>query len=115
MKIMKNILTTNKIAWLIILITLLLSCNKFLDLKPQSTLNTGNAFNTAQDLNNALAGAYRAFYYEYYQWDDILLGDVRSDNAYAGGGGDAPIVQYDDLKITTGNNRMYANWSQIYT
>ena len=115
MTIMKNIRKTITAACLLTLVTLLFSCNQFLDLKPQSTLNTGNAFNSAQDLNNALAGAYRAFYYEYYQWDDILLGDVRSDNAYAGGGGDAPIVQYDNLTITTGNNRMYANWSQIYT
>lgn len=112
---MEKILKINRIACLLVLANILYGCEKFLDLKPESTLNTGNAFNSAQDLNNALAGAYRAFYYEYYQWDNILLGDVRSDNAYAGGGGDAPIVQYDDLKITTGNNRMYANWSQLYT
>ena len=114
MNIMEKILKINKIACFLILATLLSSCKQFLDLKPASTLNTGNAYNTADDLNNALAGAYRAFYYEYYQWDDILLGDVRSDNAYSGGGGDAPIMAYDNFTITTGNNRMYANWSQLY-
>ena len=114
MNIMEKILKINKIACLVILVTLLSSCKQFLDLKPESTLNTGNAYNTADDLNNALAGAYRALYYEYYQWDDILLGDVRSDNAYSGGGGDAPIMAYDNFNITTGNNRMYANWSQLY-
>ena len=114
MNVMEKILKINKLAWLLIAVTILSSCKQFLDLKPASTLNTGNAYNTADDLNNALAGAYRAFYYEYYQWDDILLGDVRSDNAYAGGGGDAPIVAYDNFNIATGNNRMYANWSQLY-
>lgn len=111
---MERILKIYKTAGFLVLVTLLASCNKFLDVKPESTLNTSNAFNSAEDLNNALAGAYRDFYTEYYQWDNVLLGDVRSDNAYAGGGGDAPIVQYDELKITTGNNRMYNNWAQLY-
>ncbi len=111
---MDKIIKTKIVVILLLLGTLLISCNEFLDIKPTTTLNTGNAFNSAEDLNNALAGAYRAFYYEYYQWDNVLLGDVRSDNAYSGGGGDAPILQYDELKIAVGNNRMYENWSQLY-
>ncbi len=111
---MDKIIKTKIVVILLLLGTLLISCNEFLDIKPTTTLNTGNAFNSAEDLNNALAGAYRAFYYEYYQWDNVLLGDVRSDNAYSGGGGDAPILQYDELKIAVGNNRMYDNWSHLY-
>jgi starch-binding outer membrane protein, SusD/RagB family len=110
----KNHTAAIRISSVLLLITII-SCEKFLDLKPVSDLTTGNAYNSAQDLENALTGAYRAFYYEYYQWDNVLLGDVRSDNAYAGGGGDQPIVQYDELNIPAGNSRMYANWSQLYT
>jgi starch-binding outer membrane protein, SusD/RagB family len=102
------------ICFSLISITLFSCSNDFLDVTPDSKLTTGNAYNTAEDLNNALTGAYRTFYDEYYQWDNVLLGDVRSDNAYAGGGGDAPIVAYDELNISTGNNRMFANWSQLY-
>ena len=112
---MKKILNAAILVCCVLWLTTIYSCEKFLDLKPESDLTTGNAYNSAQDLVNALTGAYRAFYYEYYQWDNVLLGDVRSDNAYAGGGGDQPIVQYDILDIPSGNNRMYNNWSQLYT
>jgi len=112
---MKKILNIAVIVSGLLLLTTLHSCDKFLDIKPQSDLTTGNAYNSAADLENALVGAYRAFYYEYYQWDNVLLGDVRSDNAYAGGGGDQPIVQYDMVDIPVANGRMYANWSQLYT
>jgi hypothetical protein len=98
-----------------VLFSTLFSCDKeFLDLTPTSALTTGNAYNSAQDLSNAIIGAYRTFYTEYYQWDNVLLGDVRSDNAYVGGSGDAPIKQYDDLAITSINNRMFNNWQQLY-
>lgn len=97
-----------------ILVVTLVSCKKFLDIKPDTSLTTGNAYNSAQDIENAITGAYRAFYHEYYIWDNVLLSDVRSDNAYAGGGGDQPILAYDELNISTGNNRMLADWSQLY-
>ncbi|PKP13725.1 MAG: RagB/SusD family nutrient uptake outer membrane protein [Bacteroidetes bacterium HGW-Bacteroidetes-3] len=90
------------------------SCNSdFLDVAPTSELTTGNAYNSAQDLSNALNGAYRTFYDEYYQWDNVLLGDVRSDNSY-NANGDSPIDAYDKLNITTSNNRMMDNWTQLY-
>ena len=99
----------------LLLLTTLFSCQKFLDVKPESDLTTGNAYNSAQDLVNAVNGAYRTYFEEYYQWDNVLLGDVRSDNAYAGGGGDQPIVDYDQLTINVASDRMYRNWSQLYT
>ncbi len=112
---MKNRYYKLRIIGCSLLLASLFSCSKdFLDVTPKSDLTTGNAYNSAQDLSNALNGAYTTFYTEYYQWDDVLLGDVRSDNAYAGGGGDAPIVAYDQLNITTSNNRMFNNWSQLY-
>jgi starch-binding outer membrane protein, SusD/RagB family len=112
---MKKIFNKTLIYSSLVLLGLLGSCEKFLDIKPQTDLTTGNAYNSAADLENALVGAYRAFYYEYYQWDNILLEDVRSDNAYAAGGGDQPIVQYDMVDIPVSNSRMYANWQQLYT
>lgn len=105
------------IAGVVVLImgtSLLQSCKKFLELKPETSLTTGNAYNSAQDMENAMTGAYRSFYEEYYIWDNVLLSDVRSDNAYAGGGGDQPIVAYDELNVATGSNRMMFDWSQLY-
>lgn len=114
---MKKIQTMakNKMLLLVFLSLTLFSCKKFLDLKPVSVLSTGNAYNSAKDLENALVGAYSIFYQEYYIWDNVLLGDVRSDNAYVGGGGDPGIVPYDLVNIAPGNDRMYADWSQLYT
>ena len=111
---MKKMINKILIVSSLIILGTFLSCEKFLDIKPQSDLTTGNAYNSAADLENALVGAYRAFYYEYYQWDNVLLEDVRSDNAYAAGGGDQPIVDYDMVDIQVTSNRMYANWSQLY-
>lgn len=112
---MKKIYSQIRLLGLSAVLISISSCSSdFLDVKPESSLTTGNAYNSAQDLTNALSGAYRIFYEEYYQWDNVLLQDVRSDNAYAGGGGDAPVVQYDELAIQSGNGRMFANWSQLY-
>lgn len=105
----------NYILGLSLLMAAASSCSSdFLDLTPTTTLNSGNAYNTADDLNNAVVGAYNSFYQEYYQWDYILLGDMRSDNAYAGGGGDIATTPYDNLTIQAGNTRMEFDWAQLY-
>lgn len=111
---MKKIINTTVLIGSILLMTTIYSCQKFLDIKPQSELTTGNAYNSAQDLENAVAGAYRAFYYEYYQWVNVLLGDMRADNSYIGGSGDPPLAEIDNVAITVGNSANYNNWSQLY-
>jgi len=112
---MKKINYTIRLLSLLLLMIVANSCGKdFLDLNPTTTLNTGNAYNSAKDLNNAITGAYNAFYQEYYEWDYILLGDMRSDNAYAGGGGDIATTPYDNLTIQAGNTRMEFDWAQLY-
>ncbi|MEC5144199.1 RagB/SusD family nutrient uptake outer membrane protein [Chitinophaga sp. 212800010-3] len=106
----------NKICYILLFMICLgsvSSCKKFLDLAPESSATTGNAYQTAQDMEAALIGLYTTFYGEYFIWDDMLLGDVRSDNAYSGGDG-ADINQYDLLKISTVNTRVFANWQLLY-
>lgn len=90
------------------------SCRKFLDIKPQTTLTTGNAYQSASDMENAIVGAYNIFFKEYYIWDNVLLGDLRSDNAYTGGSNDQAVLPYDLLTIPAGNSRMLFDWSQLY-
>lgn len=111
---MKNKLNTIYIACGICMITLLLSCKKFLNTKPETTLTTGNAYNSASDMENAVVGAYNIFYKEYYIWDNVLLGDLRSDNAYTGGSNDQAVLPYDLLTIPAGNSRILFDWSQLY-
>ena len=112
MKIANHIV---RLMSLVLLLTVANSCTKdFLDLSPTTTLNSGNAYKSAKDLNNAITGAYNTFYQEFYNWDYILLGDMRSDNAYAGGGGDIATTPYDNLTIQAGNTRIEFDWAQLY-
>lgn len=89
------------------------SCDDYLDLKPISVTTTDNAYNTADDAEAALVGAYDSFAQEYYIWDNVVFNDVISDNYYAGGD-DEEIYAVDDLTITPTNTRLFNNWSQLY-
>lgn len=102
------------ITYIYCLIIAFSSCKKFLDTKPETTLTTGNAYNSASDIENAVVGAYNIFYKEYYIWDNVLLGDLRSDNAYTGGSNDQAVLPYDLLTIPVGNSRILFDWSQLY-
>ncbi len=91
------------------------SCKKFLDDKPVTSLTTGNAFSTARDIENALAGCYNIFYAtDYYQWENVMLSDVRSDNAYPGGGNEETFFDYDRFILPSSNTHSYAHWKALY-
>ena len=93
---------------------LFLSCEDFLDVKPISSATSGNSFETKDDIEAALIAAYNTLHIEYYIWDNILLGDVRSDNAYAGPPDDVDIYEYDMLTVSSSNNRLVYNWRDLY-
>lgn len=95
---------------LILLSTVLFSCQKFLNDAPKSSLTSGNAYNSASDIENALAGCYNIFYTDYYQWENVLLGDNRSDNAYPGGGGEETFVVEDQFTVPPSNSHDYTMW-----
>jgi hypothetical protein len=91
------------------------SCSKFIDDKPITSLTTGNSYNTASDLENALAGCYNIFYgSDYYQWEYVMLSDVRSDNAYPGGNNEETFFDYDRFILPPSNNHNYVNWGALY-
>lgn len=92
------------------------SCKKFLNDLPKTSLTTGNSYSTAADLENQLAGCYHTFYgTDYYQWEYIMVSDVRSDNAYPGGGNEETFYQYDRSILAPSNHHNYVNWSALYT
>lgn len=108
---MKNI----KILILVLCgVIILHSCSDFLDLEPVSSSTTGNAFKKAEDIEAALVGCYQTLYSEYYIWDNILLGDVRSDNCYAGPPADVDIYAYDVLTYEPSNVRLFYNWRDLF-
>ncbi len=110
---MKNI--TKYILGAAILSAGIASCEKFLNDKPQTSLTTGNAYNSSSDIENALAGCYQIFYSDYYQWENVMLSDNRSDNAYPGGGGEETFVNEDQFKVPATNSHAYNYWwGQLY-
>lgn len=91
------------------------SCKKFLDDKPETALTTGNAYSTAKDIENALSGCYNVFYAtDYYQWENVMLSDVRSDNAYPGGNNEETFYDYDRFILPSSNTHSYAHWKALY-
>lgn len=89
------------------------SCDDFVDLKPISSGTDETAYLTAKDAEAALTGVYDSFSQEYYIWDNILINDVRSDNYYAGGD-DNNIIEYENLKVSPTNKRLFEDWGQLY-
>ncbi len=62
------------------------SCSKFLDDKPKTSLTTGNAYQTAADIEAALVGCYNLFLCLRLLSMGICDAQrCRSDNAYPGG------------------------------
>jgi hypothetical protein len=105
----------HRIIAILVLPVLFCSCKKFLDLKPVSLITTENAYTTAPNIEAALNGAYSSFMgYDYYQWEYVIQSDVRSDNAYAGGGGDPFFLQLDLCNISNSNTVVQRDWTQLY-
>ncbi len=102
-------------------LVLLGSCQKFLDLEPQSqsiaVTNTDADsifFKSASEVEAALAGAYSDFKNEYYQLDYFVNGDAQSDDAYAGGDNPANF-QIDEFKLDATNSNVSRDWAYLYS
>lgn len=98
----------------LLLATGFIACDDELDLRPISQETVDNAYATGTQLQAALTGVYESFQSnDYYVWDRVLLEDVRSDNAYAGG--DNPLIfQFDEIDTEPTNDRLFNAWSAIY-
>lgn len=100
---------------LLVMAVALGSCNKFIDDKPVTNLTTGTAYTTASDMENVLAGCYNTFYgTDYYQWENVMLSDVRSDNAYCGGYNEETFYDYDRFILPPSNTHNSVHWRALY-
>jgi len=107
--------STSKLLTMLFMVTIV-SCQKFLDDKPKTSLTTGNAYNTSADIEKVLNGCYNTFYStDYYQLEYVMLSDVRSDNAYPGGGNEETFYDYDRFILPPSNHHNFVNWSALYT
>ncbi len=94
--------------------TTLSGCKKFLDIKPESEITGANFYQVASDAESGLIGCYDALQPDsYYGFDMETIGDVTSDNAYAGGDNPANI-QIDEFNTDANNGNISRDWNQIY-
>lgn len=102
---------------LIILFAGLMSCNKEIDLKPESYLTTGTFYNNASEINTALVGAYNGLQNPmYYEWQ---LTELRSDNTDMGVPAssntfNADLTALDEFIPTTGTDAIFQYWIKTY-
>ena len=102
--------------YLVLILTLVLnlSCSdSFVDVKPSSD-NSEDFFNTEDDYQKALIGAYDLLQSTYL---NVLLGEIASDNTLAGGESATDVVgiqEVDDMTHTPLNAQLRDIWSWMF-
>lgn len=98
----------------ILILTINYSCSDdFVDVKPTSE-NSEDFFNTQEDYENALIGAYDLLQSTYL---NALLGEIASDNTLAGGESATDVLgiqEVDDMVHTPLNAQLRDIWNWMY-
>lgn len=102
-------------------------CDSMLDIDPRGEQTSANFFETADDANRALAGAYSAIQQqkrqtyqgapEFLAGYDMVFGSIISDDAFKGGESQNDQPDIDDVQTFTVNpNNLYIAkmWSSLY-
>ncbi len=96
-----------------IMLLALSACKKsFIDKVPQSSLTTGNFFKTAADAETGLTGAYIAMRGGFYQYDNLLFTDGRSDNCYVNGDNSGQEWPLENFTYSPSNDK--GDWQVLY-
>ena len=91
------------------------ACKKsFIDKVPQSSLTTGNFFKTANDAETGLTGAYATMRNGFYQYNNLLFTDGRSDNCYVNGDDNTGEWPLENFTYAPSNTKVGGEWSDLY-
>jgi hypothetical protein len=91
------------------------ACKKsFLDKVPQSSLTTGNFFKTANDAETGLTGAYATMRIGFYQYNNLLFTDGRSDNCYVNGDDNTHEWPLENFTYAPSNTKIGGEWVNLY-
>jgi starch-binding outer membrane protein, SusD/RagB family len=92
--------------FLIVLVTVLSSCNDMLDLQPMDSIPEELAIRNETDLKNAILGCYDAMQSDsYYGRGLLIFNEIGTDNAYNGGS----IIEFGQIN----NNNVLADNSYL--
>lgn len=109
----KNIITF--ISAVAIFTAMSTSCSDdFVDRVPPYAIDSENYFNSKEDYESALIGAYDLLHATYV---NVMLGEIASDNTLAGGGGATDVVgfqQIDDMIHTPVNANLKNIWDWMF-
>ncbi|WP_146902807.1 RagB/SusD family nutrient uptake outer membrane protein [Adhaeribacter aerolatus] len=96
--------------------TLLSACqDKFLDLQPISSATTGNFYKNADDIKNAVTGAYASLQAGGISTNNYVFGEVRSDNTVPVASGSVTDQdEFDRFYIRTTNPFINDRWNNGY-
>lgn len=91
------------------------ACEKdFIDRKPVYSIDSENYFNSEDDYNNALIGAYDLLQASYI---NVMLGEIASDNTLSGGESATDVIgiqQIDDMVHTPINSNLQDIWNWMF-
>jgi hypothetical protein len=93
-------------------------CSKsFLNKTPESSLTTGNFPLSATDAESELTGAYdwMVLYTNFYQYDNFLNTDGKSDNCYVNSDNvtaEQPLEYF--ATVTSSNTNVQRDWQELY-
>ncbi len=92
-----------------------ISCtDEFVERDIKYSINTENYFNSKEDYENALVGAYDPLQSTFW---NVMIGEIASDNTLSGGGGptDGPgIQQIDEMTQTPVNKELKQIWDWMF-
>ncbi|MDR7211156.1 RagB/SusD family nutrient uptake outer membrane protein [Flavobacterium piscis] len=95
--------------------TISISCSdEFVDPKPEYSIDSENYFNSKEDYDQALIAAYDLLQSSYV---NVLLGEIASDNTFAGGESPTDVVgfqQIDDMIHTSVNSNLKDIWNWMF-
>jgi hypothetical protein len=112
---MKNIKNISLVVAVVLVSIPFSSCEKFLDLDPPYIQDAENYFQTPQDYEMALVGAYDLLQASFLS---VWIGEIASDNTIAGGESVTDtegLHQIDDMSHGAVNNELRSVWRWNYT
>lgn len=91
------------------------ACKKsFIDKVPQSSLTTGNFFKTANDAETGLTGAYATMRNGFYNYNNLLFTDGRSDDCYVNGDDNTGEWPLENFTYAPSNTKIGGEWADLY-
>lgn len=99
---------------LLVVVSVMISCDDYLDILPEGEQNSENYFNSQQEYEDALIGVYDLLGTNYL---NHILGEIASDNSLCGGENPTDVLdwqQIDDMTHNPDNEALRNVWKWMY-